>query len=107
MEEVDGVKCHKIKLVRNKNNDREDITEVYYFDSENFVPIVVSQFARTGPAKGMEIKTYLSDYQEAGGLIFPFSMEQKVNGQVAMKIVLEKITVNDVIDDNVFVFPKK
>lgn len=107
MEEVDGVKCHKIKLVRNKNNPKEDITEIYYFDSENYVPIVQSSFIRSGPQKGTEVKSYLSDYQEVNGLMFPFSMEQKVNGQTASKITIEKITLNDITDDSIFAFPKK
>lgn len=107
MEEVDGVKCHKIKLVRNKNNPKEDITEIYYFDSENYVPIVQSSFIRSGPQKGTEVKSYLSDYQDVNGLMFPFSMEQKVNGQTASKITIEKITLNDITDDSIFAFPKK
>ncbi len=106
-EEVDGVKCYKIKLVRNKNNPKEDITEVYYFDSENFVPICQVSYVRSGPQKGTEIKSYMSDYQDVNGLMFPFSLEQKVNGQTAMKMTLEKITINNITDDSVFAFPKK
>lgn len=106
-EEVDGVKCFKLTLVRNKNNDREDITEIFYFDQEDYVPIVVIRYVRSGPQKGTEVKTYLSDYQESGGLMFPYSMEQKVNGQVAFKMTLEKIITNDISDDSIFAFPKK
>jgi len=106
-EEIDGVKCYKLKLVRNKNNPKEDITEIHFFDAENFVPIVQVSYVRTGPQKGTEVKTYLSDYQEVGGLMFPFSIEQKVNGQTAMKATMEKITINDITDDSIFAFPKK
>lgn len=107
VEEVDGVKCHKIKLVKNKNNPKDDATEIYFFDVENFVPIVQYSYVRTGPQKGTEVKTYLSDYQESGGLIFPYSMEQKVNGQTVFKATIENITINDVNDDSIFAFPKK
>lgn len=106
-EEIDGMKCYKLKLVRNKNNDKEDITEVHYFDSENFVPLVVSRYIRSGPQKGTEVKSYLSDYQDVGGLMFPFSMEQKVNGQTVFKVTLEKITINDIKDESIFAFPKQ
>ncbi len=106
-EEVDGVKCFKIKLVRNKNNPKEDITELHFFDSENFVPIMQASYVRSGPQKGTEVKAYLSDYQEVSGLMFPFSIEQKVNGQSMSKITIEKITLNDIIDDSIFAFPKK
>jgi outer membrane lipoprotein-sorting protein len=106
-EEIDGVKCYKIKLVKNKNNPKDDSTEIHYFDAENFVPIVVVSYIKSGPMKGTEIKNYLSDYQDIDGLMFPFSMEQKVNGQPGPKITLEKITLNDVKDESIFAFPKK
>ena len=106
-EEIDGVKCYKIKLVRNKNNPKEDITEVHYFDSENFVPICQVTYARSGPSKGTEQRAYLSDYQEVNGLMFPFSTEIKTNGQTQAKLIIEKIATNDITDDSIFTFPKK
>ncbi len=106
-EEIDGVKCYKIKLVRNKNNPKDDITEIHFFDAENYVPIMQISYFRTGPQKGTEVKNYLSDYQEVGGLMFPFSMEQKISGQPPFKITIETITVNDITDDSIFAFPKK
>lgn len=106
-EEVDGVKCHKIQLIKNKNNDQEDVTEVHFFDAENFVPIVQVSYARSGPAKGQEVRTYLSDYQEVGGFMLPFFMESKVNGQTVQKLTLESVTFNEAIEDSAFAFPKK
>lgn len=106
-EEVDGVKCHKIQIIKNKNNDQEDVTEVHFFDAENFVPIVQVSYARSGPAKGQEVRTYLSDYQEVGGFMLPFFMESKVNGQTVQKLTLESVTFNEAIDDTAFAFPKK
>ena len=105
-EEIDGVKCYKLKLVRNKNNPKEDITEIHYFDAENFVPIVQATYIRTGPAKGQEVRTYLSDYQEVEGLMFPFSMEQKVNGQTAMKDHIGENPIEWHLDDLHFCLPK-
>ena len=101
------MKCFKIKLVRNKNNPKEDITEVHYFESENFVPMMRTTYIRSGRQKGTEVKGYLSDYQEVNGLMFPFSLEQKINGQSLSKITIEKITINDITDDSIFAFPKK
>ncbi len=106
-EEVDGTACFKIELIKNKNNDKEDVTEIHYFDAENFVPIMTTAFARSGPVKGQEAKTYLSDYQEVDGLMMPFSMETKVNGQTIQKMTLQKITINESVEDTLFTFPKK
>ena len=105
-EEIDGVKCHKIELVKNKNNDKEDVTEIHYFDAENFVPIMVVSYAKSGAVKGQEIKTYLSDYQEVNGLMMPFFIEAKMNGQTVRKITIDNQTVNEPIEDTLFAFPK-
>jgi outer membrane lipoprotein-sorting protein len=106
-EEIDGTQCFKVELVKNKNNDKEDVTQIYYFDSENYVPIVITSFVRSGPATGQETKTYLSDYQDAGGLMMPFSMESKLNGQTLQKMTFQKISLNENVADAVFAFPKK
>jgi hypothetical protein len=106
-EEVEGVKCYKIQLIKNKNNDKEDVTEVHYFDAENFVPILQVSYVRVGPDKGKEVKTYLSDYQDVNGLMMPFFIEQKMNGQSFQKITIEKAFTNEPMEDSMFVFPKK
>lgn len=106
-EEVDGTSCYKIELIKNKNNDKEDVTEIHYFDAENFVPIMTKSYARSGPSKGQEAQTYLSDYQEVNGLMIPFSMETKSNGQTVQKMTFQKITINESVEDTLFAFPKK
>ncbi len=106
-EEIDGVKCYKIKLVKNKNNPKDDATELHFFDAENFVPIMQVSYVKVGPQKGTEVKTYMSDYQEVNGLMFPFSMEQKVDGKTIFKANTETMTINDITDDSIFAFPKK
>lgn len=106
-EEIDGVKCHKVQIIKNKNNDKEDVTEIHYFDAENFVPIMVVAYARSGPMKGAESNTYLSDYQEVNGFMIPFSTETKMNGQSLMKMTFKNVSLNEQVEDTIFAFPKK
>ena len=106
-EEVDGVPCFKLQLIKNKNNDKEDITEIHFFDKENFVPIMRITYALAGPAKGQEVKTYLSDYMEVDGFMIPAFMESKINGQSIQKMTFQKVLMNESIDDATFAFPKK
>jgi len=106
-EEIDGVQCFTLKLEKNKNNDKDDVTKIYYFDTENYVPLMYKSYIQSGPQKGTEMQTFMSDYQEAGGLMMPFYIEQKINGQTVSKIVVEKYLVNEDIDDSVFAFSKK
>ncbi|MDH4058558.1 MAG: outer membrane lipoprotein-sorting protein, partial [Cyclobacteriaceae bacterium] len=106
-EEIDGVKCFKVKLEKNKNNDKEDVTEFHFFDKENYVPIMVTSFARSGPNKGTESNQYFSDYQEVEGYVVPFFMETKVNGQSFQKLTFESYLLNQAVEDSIFAFPKK
>ncbi len=106
-EEVDGTQCYKVELTKNKFNDQEDVTVVYYFDVENYVPIMMISYARTGPMKGAEARTYMSDYQEVNGMMMPFSTEVKANGQTVQKMTFQKVSINENVDDSLFAFPKK
>lgn len=101
-EEVDGVKCHVLKLTK-KSGD----VESHYFDSENFVPIMIKTSVKTGPAKGQSAETFLSDYQEVDGLMIPFYIETKMNGQSLQKIVVVEAEINPELEANFFTFPKK
>lgn len=106
-EEIDGVACYKLKIVHNKNNDKDERTEFHFFDTENFVPIMIRSTIQMGPAKGTSSETFLSEYQEVeGGVIMPHSIETRVNGQVAQQISFKEVIINSEIDDSVFAFPE-
>lgn len=99
---IDGAETFKIKLTK-KDGD----IEYHYFDTENYVPIMVKTFVKAGPAKGQASETYLSDYQEVSGLFFPFFIETKMGGQSVMKITLKSVKVNEPLEDKLFAYPKK
>ena len=66
------------------------------------VPLMQESVAKTGPMKGMTSESYFSDYQEVEGLMFPMFMEQKVNGQTAMKMTTTDVTLNDELAEDFF-----
>lgn len=107
-EVVEGTDCHKIKLTKKPliiEGKEEENAVLYYFEKENNVPILTKTVIPKGPAKGKYQETVLSDYQEVNGLIFPFSMTQKFDGQIMATIELEQIEVNTPVDDNIFAYP--
>ncbi|MEM9888169.1 MAG: hypothetical protein AAF849_19910 [Bacteroidota bacterium] len=87
VKEIDGTETYEVKLV-NKHGDEK----FYYFDTENFVPIMQKQTISTGPMKGSTIETYVSDYKEVGDLMIAHSME--VKGAQGFVMTMEKIEVN-------------
>ncbi|MDX1407169.1 MAG: hypothetical protein R3330_03520, partial [Saprospiraceae bacterium] len=99
-EEVEGAECFKLKLTK----DNGDV-EYHFFDAEYFIPVMSRTTQTSGPAAGMPAETFLSDYQEVNGIMFPFFLETKVNGQTAQKITLTSVELDVDVDDAFFAFP--
>lgn len=100
-EEIEGTETYKIKLTK-ENGD----VEYYFFDTEYFVPIMQRAFVKSGPAKGQETETYISDYQEVGEFMMPFFIDTRMNGQSIMKMTIEGYTLNEEVDDSIFEMPE-
>jgi hypothetical protein len=101
--EIDGATTYEVKLTKNTGDEI-----FYYFDTENFVPVMRKDFINVGPAKGTAIETYLSDYQDVQGMMMSLSMEQKIDGQTIMQMTMEKVEFNPAgLTKEAFAFPKK
>ena len=101
-EDVEGAEAYKLKLT--KKNGK---VQIFYFDAEHYVPIMMEALIESGPAKGQSVQTYMSDYQEVDGLMMPFFTEVKVGGQTAQKVTIQSVTLNEDLSDEMFAMPKK
>ena len=99
-EEIDGAKCHKLKLKRKVGDEK-----IYFIDAENFVPLMVRSFVSSGPAKGQASETLMSDYKEVDGLMIAHTMEQKMNGQSQAVIKIDKVELNPKLEKSLFALP--
>ena len=110
-ETIDGAETFKIKLTKEPvtvDGKQEESVSFYFFDTENFVPIVVHSEVKSGPGKGMVSETKMSDYQEVDGMYFPFSMNFGVKGQPGgQTFTITKIELNPTIDASAFKFPEE
>jgi outer membrane lipoprotein-sorting protein len=108
-ETVDGTETYKIKLVKKPilvdGKETENVV-FYYFDAENFVPLMTETEIKSGPAKGMVSQSKMSDYQEVSGLMMPFSMSQGVKGQPGQPLTITAIELNPAVDAAAFKFPE-
>ena len=104
-ETVDGTETFKIKLTKDpiivNGQSQPNITH-YYFDTENFVPIISESTINEGPMKGQTVKSSMSDYQEVEGVYFPFTV-----GSQFQTMNFTEIKVNPEIDESKFAFPEK
>jgi len=108
-ETVEGSETFKIKLTKKpiKVDGKEtESVSFYYFDTENFVPLVMETEVKAGPAKGVVSQIKMSDYQEVNGLMFPFSMTQGAKGQPGgQTITLTAVELNPKVEASLFAFP--
>jgi hypothetical protein len=107
-EKVEGTECFKIKVTKKPVlADGKEVENVsyYFFDAENYVPLVMRNTVKKGQMKGANVEMVFSDYQEVNGLFFPFNITQKFNGQVGFTMVMEKIELNVPVSDKDFAFP--
>ncbi len=108
-ETIEGTECFKIKLTKQptlvEGEETENIS-FYYFDNENFVPILVEAEIKEGQGKGMISQVFYSDYQEVDGIYFPFSMIQGAKGFPGQTMSIKSIDINPEIDKSVLTFPE-
>src|SRR5512133_1190044 len=99
-EDVDGTSAHKLKVVR-KNGD---VTFVY-LDPDAFLEIrKISQRMRHGAYE--EVEPDLGDYEKAGGVFVPTSIEVGRKGSPDKQVVVvDKVEANVPVDDTIFHFP--
>src|SRR3977135_448286 len=99
-EDVDGTLAHKLKVVR-KNGD----VSFVYLDPDHFLEIrIVTERVRHGAHE--EVEMDLGDYEQAGGVFVPTSIEVGRKGaQDKQMIVIDKVEANVPVDDTIFHFP--
>jgi hypothetical protein len=99
-EDVEGTPAHKLKVVR-KNGD----VSFVYLDPDHFLEIqVVTGRMRHGAYE--EVETDLGDYEKAGGVFVPTSIEFGAKGAPdKQRIIIDKVEANVPVDDTIFHFP--
>lgn len=104
-ETVDGTETFKIKLTKKPimvNGEEKPNIRHYYFDTENYVPIILESEVSQGPMKGQVMRNALSDYEEINGLYFPLTISNKFQ-----TMQFKEVTINPEIDASEFEMPQK
>lgn len=94
-EDLEGTEVHVLKV------SKDTIVETFYLDASSFM--IQKQVTKVKQQdKEVETETYLSNYKEIEGLQFPFSIETKMEGTVVAQVTVDKIELNQKIDDTLF-----
>lgn len=98
-EAFEGNEVYVLKLTR-KDGD----ISTFYVDAEKFVTL---KMVNKAVLEGQEvvIEMHMKDYQEIDGIKYPFTTEQRMNGQVFMTIKIEGVSFNEELADDFFTKP--
>jgi outer membrane lipoprotein-sorting protein len=102
-DKIEGTDAYKLKVTKKDGSE-----STIYLDAESFLEIKV-EAKRKMQGQEIEGETTLGNYQEVGGILFPFSIESKAKGSPTpmMTITWDKADLNPAVADDVFTMPKK
>ena len=98
-EDVEGTEAHKLKLTLKNGNVR-----YLYLDPDSGLEMKATALIKR---EGVEasVDSFFGDYKEVNGLIFPFTIDQKVKGQQGPQYAVEKIELDVDVADSIFTMP--
>ena len=94
---VKGKSCFKVKFTR-KNGD----TETCYFEDGTFAMVMKKAVSKNVEMGGALLDIFYSDYREVEGIRIPFKIVHESNGQMILTITIDKVVINEPIDDKDF-----
>ena len=100
-EDMEGTEVFKIK-----QTDKEGDIFYQYIDTENFILLKTTAILKMGESE-TESDTYYSNFNEQEGIVIPFNIEVKMNGQTVSQINIEQVEFNVEIDETIFAMPAK
>jgi outer membrane lipoprotein-sorting protein len=100
-EDMEGTEVFKIK-----QTDEDGNTFYHFLDADNYVLLKTTAKIKAGDSE-IESETLFSNYKEKDGMILPFSMESRMNGQTVSQINMEEMTFDVEVTDDKFAMPEK
>jgi len=102
VEPVEGQAAYKLKLTM-KNGDVRHV----WIDAQSFLDVKIEGTPRLMDGRMRTVWVYQRDFRSVQGLMVPFVLETAVDGyRDTHKMMIEKVGLNPVLDDTLFVRPK-
>ncbi len=95
-EDFEGTEVFVLKLVK-KNAD----VKIYYLDADSYLPIKAESTIQMQGAE-VKVEAFMSNYKEVDGMVTPFYIENRMDGQVVSTITMEEIIFNPEMEDDLF-----
>jgi outer membrane lipoprotein-sorting protein len=99
---VEGHNAYQLKLTM-KNGDIRHA----WIDAQSFLDVKIEGTPRRMDGRMRTVSVYQRDFRSVQGLMVPFVLETAVDGyKDTHKMIIEKVSVNPVLDDSLFARPK-
>ncbi|MGQ9618814.1 MAG: LolA family protein [Candidatus Aminicenantia bacterium] len=99
-EELEGKAVYKLKLI-----SKDGTESIYYLDADSCLELKM-ETTREVQGSQLNFVTTFSDYREANGLKFAFSIQTSAGSGMTTQIIFESIEINPELDDSLFKMPK-
>ncbi|NOX47151.1 MAG: outer membrane lipoprotein-sorting protein [Chlorobi bacterium] len=99
-DDMEGTEVYKLKFTNENGN-------VFYqfIDTENHILLKTTSIMKQGDAE-IESETYFGNYKDMDGIIVPFSVESKMNGETKSQVIVETVEYDMDVDDSIFHMPE-
>lgn len=98
-EDMEGTDVYKLKVTLKSGSER-----TIFIDGESFLELKsTSKVTRNG--QEFEVDTTVSNYKPVNGLLYPFSVESKANGQTLQQMTVDSYEVDVPMDESIFKMP--
>ena len=95
-EDFEGTEVFVLKLVK-KNGD----VITYYLDADSYLPIKTESIMQTQGAE-VKVEAFMSNYKEVDGIITPFYIENRMNGNIESTVTMKEVIFNPEMADDLF-----
>jgi hypothetical protein len=95
-EDMEGTSCFKIKQVT-----KEGDSFTYYIDADSYVMLRQNSKIKV-MGNDTDSDNYYSNYMQVEGLAVPGKIETKMNGQLMMTLIIDKVEVDIDLPDSLF-----
>jgi outer membrane lipoprotein-sorting protein len=95
-ETVDGQKTFPVQITKPNGN-----VYINYIDADNYVIIKTKAKVKLQGVE-RESETFFSNYKPLEGMIFPFAVDTKFNGQTVAQMVIDTVEFNKELSDSLF-----
>ena len=98
-EDMEGTEVYKLKVTLKSGSER-----IISIDGESFLELKsTSKVTRNG--QEFEVDTTVSNYKPVNGLMFPFAVESKANGQTMQQMTVDSYEVDIPMEESIFKMP--